>query len=282
MAVTNYFWDMESDNVLMESDEAGVTTAVYTHEPGQYGKLISQYRGGETSFYHFDGQGSTRALTDPSQNVTDTYVYDAWGEEVASTGTTVNPFQWIGAVGYYRNPETATYYIRARAYAPETGRWLSRDPIGFAGNDRNLYEYVNSRPMIGVDPTGTVVGIVELIVALNSLATCFVLSGGIGVVFADAGDSWKHCAAACGMGRLCTAEAASVAGILKEIGPNVYDDYLNEFQKQLADTLSDVKANQACLTWETWIPIGGWIGHLCRESCWDCCDRVVGRHNNDF
>jgi len=155
MAVTNYLWDMESDNVLMESDEAGVTTAVYTHEPEQYGKLISQHRDGETSFYHFDGQGATRALTNPSQNVTDTYVYDAWGDEVDRTGATENPFQWIGGVGYYRDPETATYYIRARAYAPTIARWLSRDPIGFKGGSSNLYEYAALSPNRFVDPSGT-------------------------------------------------------------------------------------------------------------------------------
>ena len=153
MAVTNYFWDMESNNVLMESDEVGVTTAVYTHEPDQYGKLISQYRDGETSFYHFDGQGSTRALTDPSQNVTDTYVYDAWGEEVDRTGTTENPFQWIGTIGYFRDSETGAYYVRARVFQPGLGRWLTRDPAGFT-DELNLYKYANNRPIILVDPTG--------------------------------------------------------------------------------------------------------------------------------
>lgn len=42
----------------------------------------------------------------------------------------------------------------AREYDPFTGRWLSKDPIGFNGGDSNLYAYVGNRPHVAVDPTG--------------------------------------------------------------------------------------------------------------------------------
>ena len=79
MSVTNYFWDMESDNVLMEKDETGVTTAVYTNEPSEYGKVISQHRDGETYFHHYDGSGDTRVVTDETENVVETATYSAGG-----------------------------------------------------------------------------------------------------------------------------------------------------------------------------------------------------------
>lgn len=41
-----------------------------------------------------------------------------------------------------------------RWYSPDTGRWLSRDPIGYAGGD-NLYEYCGDNPIGGIDPGGT-------------------------------------------------------------------------------------------------------------------------------
>ena len=43
------------------------------------------------------------------------------------------------------------YCVRNRWYTPRTGRWLTPDPIGYAGG-RNLYEYCGSRPWEFVDP----------------------------------------------------------------------------------------------------------------------------------
>jgi hypothetical protein len=97
------FWDFQ--NYLAETDDQNEIQAVYTNEPQSYGNLISQYRKDGAiwtpSYYQYDALGSTRALTDDAGDATDTYVYDAWGNEVAVTGTTVNPFRWVGDVGYY-------------------------------------------------------------------------------------------------------------------------------------------------------------------------------------
>ena len=44
-------------------------------------------------------------------------------------------------------------YSRARYYDPTTGRFIARDPAGYI-DGMSLYEYVNSRPVILVDPHG--------------------------------------------------------------------------------------------------------------------------------
>jgi RHS repeat-associated protein len=36
------------------------------------------------------------------------------------------------------------YFYRARYYDPKAGRFISKDPIGFAGGDVNLFAYVDS------------------------------------------------------------------------------------------------------------------------------------------
>jgi len=46
------------------------------------------------------------------------------------------------------------YYMRARYYDPEVGRFVSEDPIGFEGGDVNLYAYVQNNPVMFVDPSG--------------------------------------------------------------------------------------------------------------------------------
>ena len=42
----------------------------------------------------------------------------------------------------------------ARDYDPAMGRWTNKDPIGFAGGDTNVYAYVGSDRVNGVDPEG--------------------------------------------------------------------------------------------------------------------------------
>ena len=101
MPEINFFWDPLSDNILQERDETGAVTAEYTAEPGLYGNIISQNRGGVESQFHYDAQGSTLAVTDDNQNVTDTFAYTAFGEVTERTGTTEVPFQYIGQKGYY-------------------------------------------------------------------------------------------------------------------------------------------------------------------------------------
>lgn len=97
---------------------------------------------------HADGLGSIVAMTDAAGNVTSRRQYDAWGNlEVGADqpGYAFTGREW--------DPETGLYYYRARYYDPKVGRFLSEDPIGFAGGI-NLYAYVGNNPIGWVDPTG--------------------------------------------------------------------------------------------------------------------------------
>jgi RHS repeat-associated protein len=154
VTVTNYIWDVENDTCLMETDENGATKVVYSHEPTQFGGLISQRRDGETYYHHYDALGSTRQLTDSDENVTDEYVYTAWGEPVVASGTTENPYRWVGRWGYYWDEATGTYYVRRRDYQPAIARWMSVDFLGFGPIRSNLYLYAEAAPLVLIDPAG--------------------------------------------------------------------------------------------------------------------------------
>ncbi|TWP30814.1 type IV secretion protein Rhs [Apibacter muscae] len=52
---------------------------------------------------------------------------------------TLIPFR---QAGQYEDVETGLYYNRFRYYSPETGQYISKDPIGLAGNNPNMYAYV--------------------------------------------------------------------------------------------------------------------------------------------
>jgi RHS repeat-associated protein len=81
------------------------------------------------------------ALTDESGQVVQSYEYDSFGKIVAQMGCIRNPFTYTGRE---YDEETSLYYFRARYYDPRTGKFLTRDPIGFAGGDTNVYRYVDS------------------------------------------------------------------------------------------------------------------------------------------
>ncbi|MBL8820599.1 MAG: hypothetical protein JNL58_31545 [Planctomyces sp.] len=123
MPTTTFVWDPVNDCVISELDGTGTTQAVYTNEPQQYGGVLSQRRGSTSRFLHADALGTTRLLTSTAGATTDTYLFDAWGVPVASTGTTLNPFKWVGRYGYYTDNATGLIYVRARMYAPTIARW---------------------------------------------------------------------------------------------------------------------------------------------------------------
>ena len=132
---------------------------VYTLEPLHFGNLISQSRGSPAtdSFYHFDAMGSTRQLTNSVRTITDVYLYDSFGNVIngGASGTTTNPFQYVGRQGYYADTELGMYCLRARTYDPGSGRFLSKDrPPSRAKGPRSLYVYADGDPANLIDPSG--------------------------------------------------------------------------------------------------------------------------------
>jgi RHS repeat-associated protein len=154
MVAINFDWDELEDNIDEEYDDAGGTVAEYTTEPYLYGDLISQHRSGQSRFYCFDGQGSTLALTDATGNATDTTSYTAFGEITEHAVSTVNPFQYVGRKGYYRDDVvTEQIGVRMRPFGSKQGRWLNIDVAGFVDHI-NLYLYAHNTPTISIDPSG--------------------------------------------------------------------------------------------------------------------------------
>jgi RHS repeat-associated protein len=125
---TKFVWDATTDAYLSELDAANAVQAVYTNEPQHYGSVVSQRRSSTSHWLHADALGTTRLLTSSTQTITDTYLLDAWGNPIASSGTTVNPFRWVGRYGYYQDSSTGMVYVRARMYQPLVARWSSVDP----------------------------------------------------------------------------------------------------------------------------------------------------------
>ena len=146
-----YMWDDE--RLLLESDGSDVTQALYTSSLGAYGDVVSQRRGATTSYLHPDHLGTIWAVTGSDQSTTDTYVFDAWGNQLASTGSTTNPHRYVGALGYYTEPSLSLDYVRARWLRPATGSWVSADPLSPTAG----WAYGPGRVLHLVDPSGLIV-----------------------------------------------------------------------------------------------------------------------------
>lgn len=101
---------------------------------------------GQVDFGLTDTVNSTTATTDQNGALGSQFFYEPFGQ------TTTNgdyPFQFTGRVPVTGN----LYHYRARYYAPGVGRFVSEDPIGFAGGF-NFYTYVDNNPIDSVDPQG--------------------------------------------------------------------------------------------------------------------------------
>ncbi len=106
------------------------------------------------------------ALTNSNGSIVEAYDCDAYGNTLIFTGPGTDGVWFTdddvqssyGAneiiyCGYRFNPEAKLYYVRNRTYSPILGRWIQRDPIGYAGGV-NLYEYVEGFPSLTPDPLG--------------------------------------------------------------------------------------------------------------------------------
>ncbi len=113
---------------------------------------------GTVLYFHRNQQYSILALTDSSGNVSERYAYTAYGQptflNASATVQTSSPAnnryaytarEWDSTLGLH--------HFRARWMSGITGRFLTRDPIGFKGGI-GLYCYVNDRPFDYLDPLG--------------------------------------------------------------------------------------------------------------------------------
>jgi RHS repeat-associated protein len=146
---TYYIHDLNT-NVLAEADGNRNLIGLYIHGQG----LLAMVTTSDLVYsYHFNAIGSTVAMTDQNQNVVNRYAYDAFGFVRNQVETLPQPFKYVGQYGVMAEPN-GFYYMRARYYDPNVGRFISEDPIGFDGGAVNLYEYVGNQPVNFVDPSG--------------------------------------------------------------------------------------------------------------------------------
>jgi RHS repeat-associated protein len=101
------------------------------------------------------GEGILKA----SENIVETYSYSPYGSVTISdqNGAVLDASDYGNEFffqGRQFDKESGLYYFRNRYYSPDLGRFISRDPIGYAAGDINLYRFVGNNPYGGLDPMG--------------------------------------------------------------------------------------------------------------------------------
>ncbi len=146
---TRYIYDA-AGNLLAEADSSNTIIRYYVHGLGLLAMVTPS---NQTYTYHYNAIGSTVAITDQSQNMVNKYAYTPFGRLANEQETFSQPFKFVGRYGIMAE-SNGLFYMRARYFDAETGRFISEDPIGFAGGDFNLYAYVGNNPVLLIDPLG--------------------------------------------------------------------------------------------------------------------------------
>ncbi|MEO6504009.1 MAG: RHS repeat-associated core domain-containing protein [Jatrophihabitantaceae bacterium] len=206
---TAFGWD-EADSIpLLLTD--GTTRYVY----GPGGMPVEQVTPTGVQYFHHDGYGSTRLLTDDSGSVVATYTYDPFGNLKGQSGSANTPLRWNGQ---YQDSESGMYYLRARYYDPVTAQFVCSDPMSALTN--SPYGYADNSPLNSADPTGLCSnwnptcwdwgGIVDTVHAVSGVVTT--VAGGCALI---AGAS---VIGNLGVSEVCGAVALGAAGVQATTG----------------------------------------------------------------
>ncbi len=150
---------LDATNGLVQSFSWGTDASGSMQGAGGVGGLISMTvhtgTNAGTYFYCFDGNHNVAVLVNATNGaIAAQYDYASFGELLRATGPLafVNPFTFSTK---FCDWETGFLYYGYRYYDPDTGRWLSRDPIEELGGN-NLYGFLGNESLNRVDTFGLV------------------------------------------------------------------------------------------------------------------------------
>ena len=169
-----YLYTYNDQGIRTEKVIDGIRHKYYLH--GE--QIIAEKIGDKYIKYYYDGTGicgfnydgtdyyyqknifgDILKIYDGNGKVYGEYGYTAWGKcrikaNINGIGE-INPFRYRG---YYYDEEISLYYLNARYYDPEVGRFISADSMEYLSpesiNGLNLYAYCGNNPVMNMDPSG--------------------------------------------------------------------------------------------------------------------------------
>ncbi|HEV2473213.1 MAG TPA: RHS repeat-associated core domain-containing protein, partial [Chthonomonadales bacterium] len=146
---TSTYFVYDGITPVCEINSSGAATACNTF--GAEG-LLARHTSSSV-FYALDPQGNPAERLDSSDNLLGSYAFDAFGAR-STTDSSPDVYSGYGSqLAYYSDVETGTELLGHRYYDSSQGRFLTRDPVGYAGGIA-LYGYVGNRVESSADPFG--------------------------------------------------------------------------------------------------------------------------------
>jgi RHS repeat-associated protein len=156
-------------NLLCERTLDGKAAGKYIHgkqaDEIVRADVLDSHASLQSTYPLVDGRGSTVALTGHNGAISHRYGYSVYGQptvlkadySAVNGRSSILSYRFLFTGREWLNQVRLSEH-RNRYYSPSLGRFMSLDPIGYAGGI-NLYAYTNENPINGVD--------------LNGLSTCF-------------------------------------------------------------------------------------------------------------
>lgn len=139
--------DVDQDGDVDGEDLAAGTVDITTMA-WEFGRQYDT--GPNTYYYHTDHLGTPVIMTDDAGQIVWQADYTPFGTASITINTIENNLRFPGQ---YYDAETGLHYNYHRYYDPDTGRYLTPDPIGLAGGI-NPFVYVLNNPVNFIDPWG--------------------------------------------------------------------------------------------------------------------------------
>jgi RHS repeat-associated protein len=150
-----YVWD--GWNLVAVLGEDGQLLEYYTRGVGiaaDIGSLVAvtHYTSGSPSatYYLHNNHRGDVIMARVNTNTIATLDYAPYGEIRTKTGSYAPRFRFSSKE---YDASSGFYHFPYRYYAPQWGRWVTREPVGESG-ELNLYRYVYNAPTVSADPDG--------------------------------------------------------------------------------------------------------------------------------
>ncbi|MBI3560569.1 MAG: RHS domain-containing protein [Gammaproteobacteria bacterium] len=165
---TTYVYGLNGE-LLAELDPAGVTQVEYYYLNGVPVAVSQQ---GNVYYLHTDQLGTPRTMTDATQKVVWRWDSDPFGVGLANEdpdGDGVKVTMNLRFAGQYFDQESGLHYNYNRYYDPQSGRYITSDPIGLGGG-LNTYGYVGGNPIGWIDSSGQFAQVLVPVVVYGTAA----------------------------------------------------------------------------------------------------------------